>query len=396
MIKFETRSAASWVFVLRIILLTAVIFVTLRSASDSADPIRVGASCTLADAITAANDDRAVGGCPAGNGADAIVLTDDITLDAPLPEITADVVIDGGGYTLSGGRRYPLLRVNGARLVINNLTLTNALGSWNAAAILAHNQAELTVTNATFSNNSTRNAGGAALILDSQAIIIDSRFVNNSAASGGALHLQGAATLTADNVTFAGNVTTSHGSAVNIEGQHALLNNVRFRNNQGGQAVVHVLPGAGLVQINCVLEFSGNDPNLIDPAVSVSDQDCAGSTASLSQPASAPAGASDSCALAPRLQTGINAQNIDGADTRMRSSPGLGHSRVGAIAPGEVVRVLDGPVFADGYHWWQVRKDDNVTGWTAEGGNCEYWMEATYSSAGGVCSPPTRLGMVSR
>jgi hypothetical protein len=36
--------------------------------------IPVGDSCTLVDAITAANTDTATGGCPAGSGADTIVL----------------------------------------------------------------------------------------------------------------------------------------------------------------------------------------------------------------------------------------------------------------------------------------------------------------------------------
>ncbi len=37
--------------------------------------IVVGGSCTLVDAITAANTDTATGGCPAGSGADEIELT---------------------------------------------------------------------------------------------------------------------------------------------------------------------------------------------------------------------------------------------------------------------------------------------------------------------------------
>jgi hypothetical protein len=39
-------------------------------------------SCTLVDAIAAANTDTAVGGCPAGSGADTMKLITDITLSA--------------------------------------------------------------------------------------------------------------------------------------------------------------------------------------------------------------------------------------------------------------------------------------------------------------------------
>ncbi len=79
------------------------------------------------------------------------------------------------------------------------------------------------------------------------------------------------------------------------------------------------------------------------------------------------------CTLEPRLQPGIRAQNIDGFDTRMRGGPSLSHARVGSIASGDVVAVLDGPVLADGYNWWRVRHGDDI-GWAAEGGNCEYWL----------------------
>ncbi|MCY4061887.1 MAG: SH3 domain-containing protein [Chloroflexi bacterium] len=83
--------------------------------------------------------------------------------------------------------------------------------------------------------------------------------------------------------------------------------------------------------------------------------------------------ADQTCSLPPKLQPGIRAQNIDGSDTRMRGGPSLSHPRVGSIAPGDVVAVLNGPILADGYNWWQVRHGDDI-GWAAEGGNCEYWL----------------------
>ena len=42
--------------------------------------IVVDGSCTLVDAITAANTDMATGGCPAGSEADEILLTVDVSL----------------------------------------------------------------------------------------------------------------------------------------------------------------------------------------------------------------------------------------------------------------------------------------------------------------------------
>ncbi len=88
----------------------------------------------------------------------------------------------------------------------------------------------------------------------------------------------------------------------------------------------------------------------------------------------------DTCALNPQLQVGGRAQNINGAPSRMRRGPTLTEPRVAAIEPDQVVDVLGGPVSADGYRWWQVR-DGNVVGWTAESGNCEYWLAPFHVSA---------------
>ena len=100
-----------------------------------AGPIRVGGACTLADAIVAANEDRAVGGCPAGDGADTILLTGDIVLGASLPEITADIFIDGSGFTISGDSQYRIFVVGGgAHVVIDRLTLANGSGDWDGGA----------------------------------------------------------------------------------------------------------------------------------------------------------------------------------------------------------------------------------------------------------------------
>ena len=61
-------------------LLSIICFAIIHLSIVQAADIEVGASCSLADAITAANTDAAVGGCPAGDGADTISLSGNITL----------------------------------------------------------------------------------------------------------------------------------------------------------------------------------------------------------------------------------------------------------------------------------------------------------------------------
>lgn len=65
---------------------------TAQAATITVD----GTVCTLADAITAANTDVAVGGCVAGSGVDTIILQQDVLLAAKLPEITSAIIIEGG------------------------------------------------------------------------------------------------------------------------------------------------------------------------------------------------------------------------------------------------------------------------------------------------------------
>ena len=72
-----------------------------------------GVSCTLAEAITSANNDNAGGnGCTDGSGADTITLNTDVTLTATdnstydptgLPVVTSAITIEGGGTRSAGG-----------------------------------------------------------------------------------------------------------------------------------------------------------------------------------------------------------------------------------------------------------------------------------------------------
>lgn len=47
---------------------------------------------------------------------------------------------------------------------------------------------------------------------------------------------------------------------------------------------------------------------------------------------------------------------------------------VGMISPGEEADVLDGPACAEGWIWWKIKKDNGLTGWTAEGDGKDYWI----------------------
>ncbi|NDJ78417.1 MAG: hypothetical protein GYB65_19380 [Chloroflexi bacterium] len=79
--------------------------------------------------------------------------------------------------------------------------------------------------------------------------------------------------------------------------------------------------------------------------------------------------------LPSRLVAGGMAQVIpDTSANNMRATPGTAGDMVVQILPGEPFPVVDGPVCADGYAWWQVQYG-GTTGWTAEGDSSSYWLE---------------------
>ncbi len=60
---------------------------------------------------------------------------------------------------------------------------------------------------------------------------------------------------------------------------------------------------------------------------------------------------------------------------RIRSVAGKANSYLGQIEPGSGVRVLEGPLCADGFSWWLVETlQGGLRGWTAEGKGSEQWV----------------------
>ena len=177
-------------------------------AAAKADPaaLTVGGNCTLADAITAANEDRAVGGCPTGNGADTIWLTGDITLSAELPPIDSEITLEGGGHSISGDDRFRIFFVSeDGDVIIKSATLTKGMAGEGTGA--AHCDASL---------RSSVAWGGAICNQNGQLRIIDSVFTGNSAIYGGAISSNGALSIT--NTEFSRNSADNDGGAIDNQG----------------------------------------------------------------------------------------------------------------------------------------------------------------------------------
>jgi len=60
----------------------------------------------------------------------------------------------------------------------------------------------------------------------------------------------------------------------------------------------------------------------------------------------------------------VKVSGTGGTDLSFRNGPGTNYARLKIVAEGSVLQVLDGPVEADDYVWWQLQDvSDGVVGW---------------------------------
>ena len=164
--------------------LGAIVF--LSAGKIYAADITTNATCSLADAITAANTDTETNDCTAGSGADTITLGANLTLGAALPSITSEITIEGADYDIDGDDKYQIFDVDGGDLTVNDITLTGGVSEIFGGAINAEG-GSLTLTNSRLEGNQAGLLGGAIRTLGADVVISNSDFVNNSAGAGGAL-----------------------------------------------------------------------------------------------------------------------------------------------------------------------------------------------------------------
>ena len=168
--------------------------------------ITVNATCSLPNAVTAANTDSATGGCPAGSGDDTITITQagtdsgTITLSQQLVvEANSTITIEGGDFTVSGNdtTRIFLVRAN-AELTINSLIITNGQAS-NGGAIKVDTFGVIHLNHVTVSDSTaTSGDGGGINIASNEFSITNSIIRNNTAtvADGGGLAVTGTRVVT--------------------------------------------------------------------------------------------------------------------------------------------------------------------------------------------------------
>lgn len=170
---------------LRVFLATMLLSSPVVPATITVDEV----TCTLVDAIEAANDDMSVGGCTAGDpGEDTIRLTVDVLLTEPssnyfgptgLPIVRSDILIDGSGREIEASQPNSCADGTCFRVI---------------AVALGADDTVLTLRNTTVSGGEIGlgdgggilvGVGASLLLIDSAVVDNDYGFLNDPARGGG-------------------------------------------------------------------------------------------------------------------------------------------------------------------------------------------------------------------
>lgn len=191
-----------------------------------------GTTCTLVDAITAANNDTATGGCPAGSGSDVLSLQTDVSLTTDpydlvgptgLPVIESTITIQGNNHTIarSSAPMTPNFRIlavaYSGNLTLQQTTVSGGRADGTANGGGVYNYGFLTVTDSTISGNSTLgDASGGGVFNRGTLTLTDSTISGNSTSNdftdGGGVANRGTLTLT--DTTISGNSAGFRGGGI--------------------------------------------------------------------------------------------------------------------------------------------------------------------------------------
>lgn len=187
--------------------------------------IVVEGDCSLADAIISANTNQATGGCPAGSGADLILLTGDISLTSALPIITTAVTIDGQGFEVrrdDGAPEFRILEFDSFSAIggVANLTVRNGVaerGGGLRVDMREFSMESLTVVGNQAIGAGAASAGGGIEIEADTATLINSTIADNvTDGFGGGIYLSWYSDLAIEGTTVSGNHAGWDGGGINF------------------------------------------------------------------------------------------------------------------------------------------------------------------------------------
>ena len=210
------------------------------TATVEAASLTVDATCSLADAISAANDDAATGGCAAGNGADSISLSANVTLSGILPTITSEILIDGSGYSISGDDKYPGLVISGGDVTLQNITIKKAKINTFGGALYVYD-GDLTLrSGVSIESNAAGDLGGGLYASESDVDISDTIFKSNETvrSHGGGIYFVSTTKnhkLDILKSEFNSNKAKEDGGAIKIAGGKVTIKKTTFHKNSADE-----------------------------------------------------------------------------------------------------------------------------------------------------------------
>ncbi|MCP4202858.1 MAG: hypothetical protein GY769_13120 [bacterium] len=252
--------------------------------------IIVDGSCTLVDAITAANTDAATGSCPSGDvGADILSLTQDVTLTAidnttsganGLPSIASDVTVQGNGHLIARSAGAPPFRIfhltAGGSLALDTTTVSNGVadGVLKGGGVYSYG-GTLLLTNSTLSDNLSVLGGGIYNSGGGTVTLTDTTLSGNTAGFGGGVYNSGDGTLNVTNSTLSRNAAGFGGGGLfSFVGTTTTLTNSTLARNSAGfggglyagsaATLTNSLIGQSLSGSNCAGLVTDNGGNLAD------------------------------------------------------------------------------------------------------------------------------------
>ncbi len=90
------------------------------------------------------------------------------------------------------------------------------------------------------------------------------------------------------------------------------------------------------------------------------------------------------------LMPGQPARVVAAGGLNVREKPGIEQMRVGRLAPGALVQVLEGPVQGAQYRWWRIRDRRGLEGWVADGDEEDEWLSPQIGQPRPVNRPVVR------
>ena len=231
----------------------------LSGAPVLAADISADEDCTLAQAIVSANFDRAVGECEAGNGADTITLSQDVTLIGdPLPTIRTDITINGDDFAISGAEKSAIFIIENANVTVNSLTIKDGLTGTRGGAFQIDG-GSLTLTNSSVEYNQALDSGGGIYANDAKVTLTSTVIQHNTAGRGGGAGIYIAGTkgntheLTISESVFTSNSASQDGGAIHAAGGSVEIKKSGFQNNSADEGGVIEIWNGSLVMHNTTM-----------------------------------------------------------------------------------------------------------------------------------------------